>query len=81
MNIEAKKLELIRLIMNTNKESLLSKIALIFEKEGDWWEEISIEEKKAIEQGLHEADNGEFIPHETILSEVRKKYNLKSDED
>ncbi|MGF7138261.1 hypothetical protein [Roseimarinus sediminis] len=37
----------------------------------DWWDTISEEERKGIEQGLAEAERGEVIPHE----EVRAKYD------
>mgnify|MGYP001011496613 CR=1 FL=1 len=39
-------------------------------KKSDWWDEISTEQKKAIDKGLKQLDNGEGIPHE----EVMKKY-------
>jgi predicted transcriptional regulator len=37
----------------------------------DWWDTISEEERKGIEQGLAEAERGEVTPHE----EVRAKYD------
>ena len=78
MNLQSKKLELVQLIINTEKPSILSKVEAILKKEkaSDWWDEISPEEKKAIEKGLAEADKGELIPHEEVMKEVRAKYNL-----
>ncbi len=77
MNIEAKKLELVRLIINTEKVSILKKVAGIFEKKIDWWEETNEEERQAIEQGLLEAEKGDLIPHDVVMREVKQKYNLK----
>jgi len=79
MNIREKKLEIVQLVLNTNKTTLLNKIEEILKKNAtnDWWDEISDEEKKAIEQGLAEADRGEFIPHEEVMKQVKEKYNLK----
>lgn len=72
MNLQSKKLELVQLILNTEKPSILAKVEAILKKEksSDWWEEISLEEKKAIEKGLAEADKGELIPHDEVMKEV-----------
>lgn len=79
MNIQAKKLELVQRILNTDKPSLLEKIKKIFEQEGetDWWDEISDEEKTSIQEGLDQLDRGEGIPHEKVMEEIKAKYGLK----
>ena len=78
MNLQAKKLELVQMILNTEKPSVLAKVEAVLKKEkgSDWWDEISEAEKAAIEKGLAEADRGELIPHEEVMKEVRAKYNL-----
>ncbi len=40
-------------------------------KKDDWWDEITIEQKKIIDTGLAQLDKGEGIPHK----EVMKKYS------
>lgn len=79
MNIQAKKLKLVQMIINTDKPALLKRVEEIFKKETavDWWDEISEAERKSIEQGLAEADRGELIAHEEVMKEVKAKYNLK----
>jgi hypothetical protein len=79
MNIQDKKLELIQRILNTNKPSLLEKIAKIFELEGeaDWWDELSDEERASIQEGLDQLNRGEGIPHEKVMKEMKAKYGLK----
>ena len=42
------------------------------EKQIDWWETISDEERVEIEQGLAEADRGEVIPHEEVMAKYKK---------
>ena len=78
MNLQSKKLELVQLIIKTEKPSILAKVEAILKKEkaSDWWDEISPEEKRTIEKGLAEADKGELIPHEDVMKEVRAKYHL-----
>ncbi len=46
------------------------------EKDVDWWDELSEDERKAIEQGIKEADNGELKSHAEVLKERKAKYNL-----
>lgn len=69
MNIEATKLELMNLLLNTQKESVLEKIKDIFRQEAsqDWWEELSKEEHQDIEVGLKEAENGQVKSHRDVM--------------
>ncbi len=78
MNLLAKKLELVQMIINTQKPSILKKVedVLLKEKKTDWWDEISESERKAIEQGIAEADREELIPHEEVMKKVRAKFKF-----
>lgn len=78
MNIQSKKLELVQLILNTEKPAILEKIEDILKKgkASDWWDEISEGERKSIERGISEADNGELIPHKEVMRQMKAKYKL-----
>lgn len=76
MNLQAKKLELVQLIISTEKPSILQKVEDVFKKKTDWWDEISEEERQSIEKGLAEADRGELIPHEQVMKELKARYKL-----
>ena len=78
MNLQAKKLQLVQLILDTEKPAVLAKVEAVFRKEkgADWWDEISEAEKNAIEESLAEADSGQLIPHAKVMKEVRVKYKL-----
>ncbi len=68
MNIEATKSELMQLLLNTRKESILKKIKQIFQEESsDWWTEMSAEEQAEIEEGIQQAENGEVVSHESLM--------------
>lgn len=67
MNIETTKLELMQLLLQTQKESVLKKIRSIFEEELDWWEEMSEEEKQQIETGIKQLDKGENLEHNKVM--------------
>jgi predicted transcriptional regulator len=74
MNIKAKKLELVQLILDTEQPSILDKISKIFkkEKEADWWDTISDEERAGIQEGIAQADRGELIAHEEVMAKYSK---------
>jgi len=78
MNIQSKKLEIVQLILNTEKPAILEKIEDILKKEksSDWWNEISEGERKSIERGILEADNGELIPHDEVMKKAKAKYKI-----
>lgn len=73
MNIEATKLELMHLLLQTQKESLLKKIKDVFEEEQiDWFEDMSKEEQEEIKTGLAQADKGELIDHDVVMKHFDK---------
>ena len=78
MNVQAKKLELVQLILNTDRPILLDKISQLLkqDKEADWWDEIPETVQESIGIALGQADRGETISHSEVMSEVRSKYGL-----
>jgi hypothetical protein len=73
MDIETTKLELMHLLLQTQKESILKKIKLVFEEEQvDWWKEMSKKEQEEIKTGLAQADNGDFKANETVMDRFEK---------
>jgi flagellar basal body rod protein FlgB len=72
MDIEATKLELMRLLLQTQKETVLAKIKTIFEEEGaDWWDDMDQEEKEQLAIGLQQAESGNTVS----LEEAMKRYD------
>ena len=73
MNIEATKLELMHLLLQTQKESILKKLKSVFEEEQvDWWSEMSKKEQEEIKTGLAQADKGEYKANETVMKRFDK---------
>ncbi|NIJ45278.1 hypothetical protein FHR24_001717 [Wenyingzhuangia heitensis] len=71
MNIQNTKIELIQWLTTLNDKSLIEKILELRKSETtDWWNEISESEKKTIEKGILDAENGNLNSH----SEARKVY-------
>ena len=78
MNLQAKKLELVQLILNTDRPGLLDRVSqlLKLEEETDWREGLPASVQQSIEKGNREADKGETLSHEEVMREVRSKYGL-----
>jgi len=73
MNIEATKLELMHLLLQTQRESLLNKLKKVFDEEQtDWYNDMSSEEQKEIEIGLKQADKQDFLPHDEVMNNFNK---------
>ena len=73
MDIQAEKLQLIEWLARLNDATTLKRfIALKKEKEKDWWDHLSAEEKAEIEEGLAQADRGELLPHKEVMAKYKK---------
>lgn len=73
MNVETTKLELMHLLLQTQKESLLAKLKKVFEEEQvDWWTEMSKEEQQEVETGLAQADKENYVANQTVMKRFNK---------
>jgi predicted transcriptional regulator len=72
MNLAARKYNFIQELTSID-ESLLEKLEIILKtSKKDWFEDLSSEEKQEIEIGLKQAENDEFISHETVMNRFAK---------
>ena len=71
MDIQAEKIALTKLLLDTQKESVLNKIKLIFIEEG---ESLSISEKKAIDEAIYSLEKNKGIPHDQVMEETKERY-------
>ena len=73
MNIQAKKLELVRLILDTDNPGILESIKRIFSKskDKDFWDSIPQEQKDEIIEGIKEIENGETVSYEGFIKQHR----------
>ena len=68
MNIQLEKVELMKLLAETNDESIIASIKKIFTAEKkDFWDELSDEQKFEIEESDREIDRGEFVNFEEFI--------------
>ncbi len=73
MSIEATKLELIQILLQTQNEHLLAKLKEVFDEEQvDWWCDMSKEEQMEIKTGLNQADKDNYIANEIVMRRFDK---------
>ena len=72
LTIEKEKLKIIKWVTNLKDEVAIERLKKLREnpKDKDWWNEITEEEKAAIDKGIEDIKTGRVKPHK----EARKLY-------
>ncbi|TRX39422.1 hypothetical protein [Flavobacterium restrictum] len=72
MNIQLEKSKLMKLLEETNDESILASIKKIFiTQKKDFWDELTEEQKFEIEEGERQIERGEFVLYEDLMKKYR----------
>ena len=73
ISIQNKKIDLIQWLSTLEDVSIIDKILNLRKNvEGDWWNELSQEEQKDIEESIQQANNGQFILNEKVMKTFDK---------
>ena len=73
MNIQAEKLKLLKLLLETENPKILDSIRNIFtQSKEDFWCELSEDQQIEIEKGINEILNGESVEYESFMKKHRK---------
>ena len=75
-NLEIRKQNLINWMSNLRDESILIHLEQVKQKGLDWWDIISSEEKSAIDEGISQLDNGDFITQSEMRSGIKQRYGF-----
>jgi len=69
MNIQAEKIELVKMILDTENPKIIESIKKIFQKEksSDFWDDLSIEQRKEIEKATLEIKNGDVNDFDVFI--------------
>jgi predicted transcriptional regulator len=68
MNIQLEKLELIKMLAETNDSDIISSIKKIFATEKkDFWDGLSIAQKEEINKGIDDFENGRFYSYDEVI--------------
>ncbi len=74
MNIQAEKLEIMRMILETNNPSILESIKNIFSKESsvDFWTTLPQYQKDEILEGLEQIEKGESVNYYELVKKHKQ---------
>jgi hypothetical protein len=74
MNIQAEKLELVRMILDTDNPGIISAIKMIFKNSGksDFWEKLPQSSKDEIMEGISDVENGKTVSYQEVMKKHRK---------
>ncbi len=69
MNIQAEKLELMKMILETDNPGILNSIKKILRRESkkDFWDTLPQSQKEEILKGIEEIENGEIVDYEDFI--------------
>lgn len=77
MNLQTEKLEIVRMLLNTNDRELIREVKILFKsREADWWDEMDGQQKEVISEGLAQADRGQTVSHEEAVK-IFGKWGLR----
>lgn len=73
MDIQAEKIELAKMLLNTQNPKIIESIKNIFKREKtvDFWTELSLEQRTEIEKASTEIENGEVTDYESFMQKHR----------
>ena len=73
MNIQAEKIEIMKMILETNNPGILKSVKNIFREstKTDFWETISQEQKDDILEGIEDIENGEVVDYKDFMKRHR----------
>ncbi|PTX60096.1 hypothetical protein C8N46_107102 [Kordia periserrulae] len=72
MNIQAEKIALLKLLLDTNDPEIIQSIKKVFEKEeSSIWDTLTNEEKEEIELGIANVENGNVVDYESFIAKYR----------
>ena len=73
MNIQTEKIEIMKLILETDNPSILESIKGIFtrNKPIDFWETLQQDQKDDILQGINEIENDDIVDYEDFMRKHR----------
>ena len=73
MNIQAEKIALLKLLLDTNNPEIIQSIKQIFEKEQSSciWDTLTEAEKKEIQLGIDDVENGNVTDYDLFMAKYR----------
>lgn len=71
MDIEASKIELVKLILNIDNDKIIKKVTdFINDEKSDFWNGLSATERTEIKKGIAQLDKGKRVPFADVLKKI-----------
>ncbi|RCS28236.1 hypothetical protein DUT90_01250 [Polaribacter sp. WD7] len=71
MDIQATKLELLKIILENENSEFIQRVSDFVNKEKkDFWNELTVSEQKEIKNGIEELDRGKRVSYESFLKKI-----------
>ncbi|MEM9326801.1 MAG: hypothetical protein AAGA85_14140 [Bacteroidota bacterium] len=75
MDIQSIKIELVQRLLEIDQEKVLQRVKEVIEEaEDDFWDDLSVQDKAAIDEGLAQLDRGEFVSEEEVKKEWENRF-------
>lgn len=72
MDIQTEKIELVKLLLNTDDEAIINSVKqILIYHQHDFWKDLSEEQQKEIEAADEEIKRGETIDYDTFMANHR----------
>ena len=73
MSIQAEKIQLVKMLLDTENPKIIESIKELFRKEApaDFWDNLSLEDRTEIEKASAEIENGQVTDYETFMQKHR----------
>lgn len=69
------KYKIVEKIIQSNDDGVLNEInSLLGLSEGDFWADVPVEIKQAIDKARDQLDRGEGIPHDEVMSKMKARF-------
>ena len=69
--------KMISKIINSKDDALLNQIRdLLGIEEVDFWDELGVEDQRAINEGLSQLNEGKTFSHQSVQEEIKKRFNF-----
>lgn len=74
----ATKYKMISKIIDSKDEDVLNSVKSLLgvDDELDFWEELNERDRLAIDDGLGQLDKGQYVSHDSVRSEIKKRFNF-----
>ena len=72
------KYKIISKIINSDDEKQLQAVKSILDikDDEDFWDELSVEDKVAIDEGLNQLEKGKYVSHQSVKEEITRRFNF-----